>query len=67
MKWSISYKDWVDTRKPVEESLAFVLKDIDPAYVWSEVWCDDMQTIVPNIHFVNADGYVVTEVSHDEK
>lgn len=64
--WAISYREWVDTFKPVEENLPFVPKDIDPNKVWSEVWCDDLQMIVPSIHFINVTGYAVTEIPHDE-
>ncbi len=64
--WCISYREWVNTYKPTNENLPFVPKDIDPSFVWSEVWCDDVQTIVPSIHFINVTGYAVTEIPHDE-
>lgn len=62
----ISYSEWVDKYKPIEENLDFAPKDVDPSFVWSEIWDDDGQTITPGIHFINVTGYSVTEVAHDE-
>jgi hypothetical protein len=62
----ISYREWVETYKPVHENLDFVPQGVDPSCVWSEYWDDNGQTISPGIHRINVTGYAVTEVPHNE-
>jgi hypothetical protein len=37
------------------------VKNQNPAHVWTMVWAEDTQVIIPGFHWVNRDSYFVTE------
>jgi len=46
-----------------------LVKSVDFTYVWTLVTGDDgdKSYIVPGIHYVNREGYIICEVPYDEK
>ena len=38
------------------------VKNQNPAHVWTMVWAEETQVIIPGFHWVNRDSYFVTEI-----